>query len=77
MYCTDINEFHVIEHITVGSLLPVSDSHWQKILQAAVNKMIYTTEQGVFCVKRFYQTDSVIIGQHVFQMRFDCREVHL
>jgi hypothetical protein len=32
MYCTDINEFGVVEQVTVGSLWPISDALYQKIL---------------------------------------------
>jgi hypothetical protein len=74
MYCTDTNEFHVTEHVTAGSL-SVNDSPWQENLQAAVNKMVYTNKQCVFCVQKFYQTDNIIIMQHVFQMRFDSMKV--
>jgi hypothetical protein len=39
-------------------------------------KVAYSTEQYEFLVKRFYQTQtaSIIIIQHEFQVKFECRK---
>jgi hypothetical protein len=36
--------------------------------------MVYTAEQCMFYVKRFYQIGRIIMVQHEFQKTSDCRE---
>jgi hypothetical protein len=44
---------------------------WLQCHEAAVIKMVYSAEENMFLVKRFYQTASIIMIQHELKEKFE------